>query len=553
MPKIKKQFNNSSFGKMGGVDNNQIHSLIYCRVSSVGQKTEGHGLESQELRCRAFSNQNHYAYEKTFLDSYSGAGDFMNRPAMRELLAYIDKYPHKQYIVIFDDLKRFARDVEFHIKLRTAFKVRDVDLKCLNYNFDESPEGRFAELIMAGSAQLEREQNRRQVIQKQKARLEAGYWAFGAKKGYDMIKDPQHGMLSVPIQPLANNLKEALEGFASGLFPRMVDACKFLVEKKVWTKQSPEKYIDKFKEILRDIFYAGYIEYSKWEVSRRKGYHQEIISLDTYELNQKRLYKESLNKRIRIDISPEFPMRGLVSCAFCNEHLTAGWTRGRSAKYPYYVCHNKECEAYGKSIKREDIEKSFGNLLKKNYLKKEAGILTQKLFGECWEEEIKDLSVREKLKTKQRTEIENRIKEFTDELLKAKIEQSKDIFRNRIEEESIKLEELGNLVTLDLSIPYRTALEKAIGLLRSPYMYWQKLDVFEQQKFFFFIYNEKLPYDYKEGYRTNKTTCAVRMFEEFATSNTQDVDFGFNFWNQFARECEYLVHIMKEYEADRMK
>jgi hypothetical protein len=28
------------------------------------------------------------------------------------------------------------------------------------------------------------------------------------------------------------------------------------------------------------------------------------------------------------------------------------------------------------------------------------------------------------------------------------------------------------------------------------------------------------------------------------------VDFGFSFWNQFARECEYLVSIIREYNND---
>src|SRR2546427_30859 len=98
--------------------NTETYSLLYCRVSSLKQKAEGHGLESQEFRCRERSNQKGYIYEKTFLDSFSGGGDFMKRPAMRELLAYIDANPDKQYVVIFDDLKRFARDVIFHWTLR---------------------------------------------------------------------------------------------------------------------------------------------------------------------------------------------------------------------------------------------------------------------------------------------------------------------------------------------------------------------------------------------------------------------------------------------------
>lgn len=97
-------------------------ALIYCRVSSTNQKKEGHGLESQEHRCRQFAEQNNYAVEEVFLDDFTGGGDFMKRPAMSRLLTYLDSKPYNQYIIIFDDLKRFARDVQFHWKLRTALK-----------------------------------------------------------------------------------------------------------------------------------------------------------------------------------------------------------------------------------------------------------------------------------------------------------------------------------------------------------------------------------------------------------------------------------------------
>ena len=144
--------------------------LVYTRVSSKKQETEGTGLQSQETRCIGDLRTIGVPYLKTFPDSFSGGTDFMKRPAMREMLAFIDANPLKEFVVVFDDLARFARNVEFHLKLRAAFKSRNVMLRCLNYSFDDSPEGEYVELIMAGSAELFRKQNRRQVVQKMKAR-----------------------------------------------------------------------------------------------------------------------------------------------------------------------------------------------------------------------------------------------------------------------------------------------------------------------------------------------------------------------------------------------
>ncbi|MEL7470607.1 MAG: recombinase family protein [Pseudomonadota bacterium] len=124
-------------------------AVIYCRVSDTKQVTHGHGLESQESRCRDYANAKGYAVEMVFPDDVTGGGDFMNRPGMVALLSYLDAQPGKNYVIIFDDLKRFAGDTIFHWQLRKALHERGATPECLNYTFDDSPEGEFAENIFA--------------------------------------------------------------------------------------------------------------------------------------------------------------------------------------------------------------------------------------------------------------------------------------------------------------------------------------------------------------------------------------------------------------------
>jgi site-specific DNA recombinase len=113
-----------------------------------------------------------------------------------------------------------------------------------------------------------------------------------------------------------------------------------------------------------------------------------LITPDVFELNQKRLKREDTGKRIRIDINPEFPLRGLLVCGYCNDHVTSGKTKGRSKTYPYYVCHNKDCENYGKSLKKEDVEVGFDEFLKKQKLKKEVNKVVGVIFDKAWKKEV---------------------------------------------------------------------------------------------------------------------------------------------------------------------
>jgi len=502
------------------------YALIYCRVSSDRQATEGHGLEAQELRCREYAQRKGYKVEKVFKDSASGGGLYTSRPEQVAIIEHIDKFPYRKFILVIDDISRFARDAQGHMQLRSILRAKGVSIGCPNFNFEESLEGEVVENVMAVFSEYHRKGNKRQVVQKQKARLEAGYYPFGHKKGYDIVKDPIHGKIAVPnAEGMA--IKEGLERYANRSLIRKVDLCQFLVEKGVWKKLAPNSQITQITSILQDSFYAGYIEYPEWEVSIRKGHHQAIISSDLLGLNRKRLQKENGGKRIRNDISPDFKLRGLLVCDDCKEHLTAGWsTSGTKKEYPYYICHEKSCPSYGVSLPRKEVEEGFGALLKKHQLKDGVEKIIGAVFGEVWKEEVKSYDDREKLSRLKKVELEERAQKMTDSIMTTNSKELRFIYEKQLEAVAKEIQSLDQRerIELDMSVPYRTALTKATGLLKTPYLAWESLKGLEQQQLFFFIFEEKLAYSKKTGYRTDKIPYVARLFNEFVTTNSCDVE-----------------------------
>lgn len=530
MKKPEKKRNNTLVDLLDGskpADYSGREGLVYCRVSSKRQETDGSGLQSQEVRCLSDLQSIGVPHTKTFPDTYTGGGDFMNRPAMRGMLAFIDANPHKKYLVVFDDLKRFARDVEFHLKLKAALKARNVMLRCLNYNFDESPTGRFAEIVMAAHGEMERLENKRQVIQKQKARLEAGYWPFTAKKGYSMIKNPLHGKISKPNEE-GRVIKKAMEGFAAATFVRKIDVARFLVKQGIW-KRDPEKYLDQVDAMLRDVFYAGMIEYPAWGVERRPGKHEGLTTLDVHETIQRRLSKDGIHKRARADNSARFPQRGLIVCAECDGHMTAAPSKGNGGEYGYYWCHNRDCSLYKKTARQTDVESGFNRLLKKTRLKPEVEKIITVVFDRVWNEEVGDLKKQETDMERQRDTLKIKLKQLADAAVKAKSEQLREAYEDQMEETKAELKGIeGDQASsrIDLSVPYRTALGKATGLLKNPSKAWSALDPIEQHKLFYFIFERKLAYNLKIGYRTDEIPSAARLFEEFVVANSDSVEAG---------------------------
>lgn len=148
--------------------------------------------------------------------TFTGEGDFMKRAGMVDLLAHLDANPDRRYLVIFDDLKRYARDTEFHLRLRREMMKRNAIRICLNFKFEDTPEGKFLETMLAATGTLEREQNARQTRQKMQARMEQGWWVYHAPKGYKYIEVKGGGHRLVPDETLAPIVREALEGYATG-------------------------------------------------------------------------------------------------------------------------------------------------------------------------------------------------------------------------------------------------------------------------------------------------------------------------------------------------
>lgn len=466
-------------------------------------------------------------HERTFPDTFTGGGDFMNRPAMRQLLAYVDANPGKSFVIVFDDLKRFARDTEFHIKLRAAFRLRDVLPLCLNYNFDESPEGLFVETILAAQAELERKQNARQVVQKMTARLQAGYWPFSKKRGYNMVKEPGRGKVAKPNTEGLTVIKPALEGFASGNLPRQIDVARFMVERGMWPGKEPVRCLNEVAVMLQDSFFCGDVEYEKWGITRKKGEHDGLIDRDTFMRIQARLGKDETSTKPRKDTSEDYPLRGLVLCAKCGGKLSASpSTSENTKKYQYYFCFKKGCELFYKTLRKKDVEDGFKEVLAKNRLKPKVGDMATVVFETLWGQETEALKWQDYIHSQHKVGLEKKVKELSDMVRKAKSEKVAAIYEAQIEETLQELEKLEGMALIgkDLGIPFRTAFDKSIGMLKNPVSTWDLFDVHEQHRLFFFLFEARLPYAKNEGFRTGKNLSKTRLFEELATTNSNDVD-----------------------------
>ncbi|MEO0871795.1 MAG: recombinase family protein, partial [Pseudomonadota bacterium] len=450
-------------------------AIIYCRISSLKQAADGDGLNSQEHRCRQYAAQKGYEVEAVFPDSITGGGDYLKRPGMVALLSYLDAQAAKDYVVIFDDLKRLARDTAAHIALRQELSSRGARVESLNFKFEETPEGKFIETIIAAQGQLEREQNSRQVVQKMKARVEKGFWVFRAPIGMKYVSAKGGGKVLVRDEPVASICQEALEGFASNRFASQTEMRRWLEAQSEFPKDKPNGEIrpQSIVRFLGKEVYAGLVSAPAWGVSLREGQHDGLISVATFERIQKKL-KEGVYAATRIDTSEDFVLRGAVVCSECGHGLTAAWCKGKYKRYPYYFCVNTSCSRRSKTIARDKLEGAFATFL--GELQPSPGLveIASVMFTDLWDARLQRAEEIARGFSDEAKACEREIGELLDRIVEASNPRVVKAYEDRIADtEHRKLVALEKAAKVQKpSIARETLIKHALKYVSAPKTLW---------------------------------------------------------------------------------
>ncbi len=458
-------------------------ALLYPRVSTKRQELEGNGLESQEVGMRAHCKLKNLPVAGVFPDTFTGEGDFWSRPAMRDILDFIDKNPRRRFVVIFDDLKRLARDVVFHWKLREAFASRGVRVECLNFRFEDTPEGRFIETVIAANGQLEREQNKRQVNNRMQVWIEKGYFLGKPPLGFRVPTSEEKKGGTANGQKLPDwrfpLVREAFELFDTGNYS--IYTLSIEMGKRGLTGINGKPITPTTLEtVLKSVFY---IQRFIWAGVEYKGNHERCISDELFNRVQVRLksnrvsgsrsHNYLLKKKVKCGcgyfLSPskhkkyvylECKRRGGCGASTC-------WVRGRKAASPRV---DDVLDLISQSMFRLELDKNFLERVRRDLkiLKKQARNENKK----AWEESQKQLKILDQKVDR----LENGYDEgvYTAERFKEK--------RKMIEDERAKIYERLKEDDLNANRAYLDAVEKFIFIGKALTTHFELLKKEEQRK-----------------------------------------------------------------------
>ena len=489
-------------------------SVIYCRVSSAAQMQKGHGIASQETRCREFARMKGYEVAEVFTDE-AVSGGLITRPGMQAMLTFLRANRRSgAWVVLIDDISRLARDIRAHLDLRGAIAKAGARLESPSVEFGEDSDSILVENLLASVSQHQREKNAEQTKNRMRSRIMNGYWPFVSCMGFRHVSKPGEGRVLERDEPIASIIQEALEGYAAGRFRSQAEVKRFLEMQPDFPKDGRGLVRNQLvNDLLTRTLYAGYVECPEWDVPLRRGRHEGLVSFETFERIQARL-KEGSYAPMRPDINADFPLRGAIACAECGKPLTACWSTSKAGtRHPYYMCYAKGCARKGKSIRRDQIEGEFVELLDAMTPKPSLHDLAHAMFRDAWNQRL--VQAREIAKGYQReaAKVNKQIGVLLDRIVEASSESVVAAYEKRIaelEREKFVLRERQE----NAGRPQRTfeeMFELAFGFLSSPAKLWRS-GKFELRKIVLRLtFADHLAYSPQTGFRTPKTTLPFKL------------------------------------------
>jgi len=362
-----------------------LQAVIYARVSTEMQATEGGGLEDQVRSCLDLCERQGWAVGAIFRDEgISGATE--DRPAFQQALGAVPAGG----VLVVDRYDRLSRDARYRLQLAEELSARGVAIISPHGEVDVESAAGF---LVYGVDSVVSEHYRRLIGERtatafarhrRAGRQHGGPAPYGyARNGEGELQpDPER----VPVVRMMFGWAMEGHGYAAIAGRLNKQGIRRPDGGTGWN------YIS-VRDLLRNPVYAGRVRHAfrqvrrpgksvwrklprdQWEI--HEGRHEAIIEPEEWERVQSILYARAF--RAPTNYGHEFLLSGLLKCPNCGGSMSGSHQKSHGRRYPTYRCARYILTRTCKSTVRgaEKWERAFLDLL-------EAILAGERVLGEVW-------------------------------------------------------------------------------------------------------------------------------------------------------------------------
>jgi len=412
----------------------------------------------------------------------------------------------------------------------------------------DSLSGKIFETFSALQAEIDNSVRRERTLRGMQAKIAAGIYPWHPPLGYRCQQAKKHGEKKTrPDKPdpvLFPILQEALREFArSG--HRQAGLVILLNERGFAEARGMKTRPQIVNRILYDYlhFYGGWIR-NPWNGEMVRGTHQALLTEEEYlqvlaARDGKKLKRTPKNN----PQNPQFPLRRLVTCPHCHYYYTGSVSRGNGGPFAYYHCRIRTCPAYGKSIRKKDMEDQFAALAGSYLLTEEFLVAFHEALEMAFREKTENAQRRKAFQKQRLQELEGKRQRLFE------MREDGSYSREEFQERKIPLEaEMAALkremAEEEPACDWGGLIERAREFVRNLGREWNALPFDIQVRFQHVLFPEGISYDRKEGFGTAKVGPVFELFRDFQAGKSLGVTpAGFS-WNHVEKDMAVLCGIM---------
>lgn len=302
-----------------------MRAATYRRVSSEEQAIHGFSLDAQKEACMNKAKEIGATSVLEFADE-GETGKILDRPgleALRQAVAdgLID-------CVVILDPDRFSRKLSHQLLLTEEFEKAGVELVFVNFEWEDSPEGRLFYSIRGAVSEYEREKitermKRGQIQKAKQGRPPIGVYHYG----YDY--DPATEKISINEKE-AKIVRYIYKSLIQGMTPAAIAIN--LTESGIPTKKGKSFWNRQVvRQILMNPSYKGEWNYKDYIIPM-----PAIIGTELWEQAQK-ILEESLRTWAR-KAKRQYLLSGLLVCGDCGRSMGGIYAKNWGRYYRGYTC-----------------------------------------------------------------------------------------------------------------------------------------------------------------------------------------------------------------------
>ena len=363
------------------------HCYLYTRVSTQMQ-VDGYSLDAQQDRLKREAAHRSMQVVATFSDEGKSGKNTTGRPQFQEMMRRIQNgnEDHVDYVLVFK-LSRFRRNAADVLNNLQIMQDFGVNLICVEDGIDSaSAAGKFLFPVLAGVAELERENIQAQTMAGRWQKAREGKWNGGqAPYGYRIedgvlvIEDSEAALVrliydkyvhtNLGINGSAKWLNEngySKQARQNGIYSRIsATFVKGVVDNPVYAGKIAygRRKSEKIEGTRNEYHTVKQAEYEIFD-----GKHEAIISDDLWQAAQVKRGLNAYKREKRYSPEHAHILSGLIKCPVCGAPMYGVVNRkkkkdGSGEFYTdmwYYICKNTKTVSgqrctYTKHIRQDDV------------------------------------------------------------------------------------------------------------------------------------------------------------------------------------------------------